>query len=464
MTPDAGRTRSDSDAVVEATQAALDPCEFEGATRSNTQCRMSTNGLAWMSNQVAGNRPDTFGDDDRCRLRDRRHGPSSSSIGQVIGFPRTLSGVRSPSVGELRLAAVAVDFPDFVGTVAELDRLSDAAQEVDAWLDNESASRLSAAWQIHDDWITMSRSAWSYEVQGFGPEPYQELSTEIVDRVLEVMSLDEIDELFVYFPDSITEQGADITNAFATVLPQIGIPEREIRELDRARIRNMKGSGTISKRNGNVLWAIWAHELLHALGLAAHGPEALALIDSVSNQSFTLSAWNRWLLGWLSDDQVACVPPSELPVEVDLVPLEAPPDVEGIRAAIIPTSETTGLLVQSHRAVGYSADRGAGNGVGIGPPGTYGLIVIHIDSSEVAPYDPTSNDDSMGTRLLYSDSLLRNERGNYGQAAQADWPREPLLFLGETVTAGHIRVEFTASSGFDTVLVSTLSDDEIHAG
>jgi hypothetical protein len=364
----------------------------------------------------------------------------------VIGFPRELSGVVTPSVGELRLAAVSVDFPDFAGTDEELTIAPALSKEIDEWLHFESGGRLSATWQIHNQWITMSKPAADYRVQGFGVEPYQELSTEIVDRALEVMVLENVDELFVYFPDSITgsEVGKEV-NPFEGILAQIGIPIRELSEYDGARIRNMKGSGTVSRWNEPTLWAIWAHALLHAMGLQVHGPEPTSLIDSASNGLFTVSAWTRWLLGWLDEDAVACVTEEDLPAEVDLVPLQLDSSHEGVRLAMIPLDETTAIAVESHRSVGY--------GAALGEAGTYGLLAYLIDTKNQAEYDPFTNDETAGTRFIYPDSVISGERENYGRAAFKENELQPLLMVGETVRFGDHLVEFVSSTGVDTIRI-----------
>jgi len=431
-------------------------CTTIADTAGPLECRQTRLGLEWVSTELGDPRADEYGDDQPCKLPDQRTDPPSAEIGLIIGFPLSLSGVRTPSIGTASLAAVAVDFPDYKGSDNELSRLRETANAFDSWLAIESNQRLSTSWSLHEEWITMSKPVAEYEVQGFGTEPYQELSTEIVDRVLDVMELQELDELFVYFPDSLTTTGRELDNAFESLLPQIGLPVREQSQYDYSRLRNMKGSGTISKRNGNVLWAIWAHEFLHALGLQVHGPEASMLIDAAS-QSFTLSAWNRWILGWLDDDQVACVPISDQPVEVDLVPLELNGDTEGVRAAIVPLTETGALLIQSHRAIGHSANNGFGFGTGIGDDGTYGLAVMYIDSDETAPYDPFTNDDSAGTRFLYANELLQGERTNVGTLASPESEFQPLVLQGERVSWENIVIEFIASSGIDTIRISQAS-------
>ncbi len=259
------------------------------------------------------------------------------------------------------------------------------------------------------------------------------------------MTLSNLDELFVYFPDSLTESELGLRLTLAGILAQIGIPKREINEFASQRIRNMKGSGTISKINGNVLWAIWAHEFLHAMGLQAHGPESSALIDSVSNGPTTVSAWNRWLLGWMEDDAMICLDPSTDSSEVDLIPLEADPSVPGPRAVMLPLSETSAILVETHRATGSGET----------------LALRHLRTSCVPDrlqrsraYDPFTNDESAGARFVFPTDVLDGTRGPYGEAAQEMMPLQPLMFLGDRAEVDGVTIEFVSSSGFDTVRIS----------
>ena len=420
-------------------------CTRKGSVDPNhLECRTTTDGLRWASTSLNGYLIGPRSDNAPCRLPDQRTDPRSSEIGLVIGFPLSLGRPMTQSIGELKLAAVAVDFPDFAGTSQEIPRLRDTASQVDKWLVAESQGRATSSWIFHEQWITLSKPAVEYRVQGFGKDAYQEVSTEIVDRVLELLELVDVDQLFVYFPDSLTtsEIGDDI-NPFSGVLAQIGIPTRERAELAGSRIRNMKGSGTISQRNNNQLWAIWAHELLHSMGLQVHSPENSALIDSVSNGVFTLSGWSRWLLGWIDDGQVACLKAQSLPATLDLVPLQVTDNKDGVRLVMIPLNETQAIAVESHRAFG--------TGAGLGASGTYGLLAYVIDSKLRPPYDPFTNDESVGTRFIYPDSVVAGQRTGFGRAAQDMWPLQPLMFKGETASTEGITIEFVNTAGFDTV-------------
>ena len=65
---------------------------------------------------------------------------------------------------------------------------------------------------------------------------------------------------------------------------------------------------------------------------------------------FEMLAWSRWQLGWLRDTQVACV--TSFPTSVQLTPLAIP---GGIKAVVVPLTETTALVVESRRILGYDS-------------------------------------------------------------------------------------------------------------
>jgi M6 family metalloprotease-like protein len=111
-----------------------------------------------------------------------------------------------------------------------------------------------------------------------------------------------------------------------------------------------------------------AHELGHNLGLPDLYDTSVKL-DSEGNLSDEVDrfvgvfglmagsssysraeifAWSRWQLGWLRDTQVACI--TSFPTSVQLTPLPIP---GGIKAVVVPLTETTALVVESRRILGY---------------------------------------------------------------------------------------------------------------
>ena len=102
-------------------------------------------------------------------------------------------------------------------------------------------------------------------------------------------------------------------------------------------------------------------------------------------------AWSRWQLGWLRDTQIACI--TSFPASVQLTPLEMP---GGIKAAVVPLTETIALVVESRRgALVYKVDTSVPSGEGpivVGspsrPPGLSALL-DHGDVLSAGGYSVT---------------------------------------------------------------------------
>ena len=62
-------------------------------------------------------------------------------------------------------------------------------------------------------------------------------------------------------------------------------------------------------------------------------------------------AWQRWRLGWIHDTQIACI--SSFPASVQITPVAAS---GGTKAAVVPLTETTTLVVESRRQLGYDLE------------------------------------------------------------------------------------------------------------
>ena len=90
-------------------------------------------------------------------------------------------------------------------------------------------------------------------------------------------------------------------------------------------------------------------------------------IAGAGNEFF---AWERWLLGWLVDDEVSCL--SAEPARVTLVPLETQGATNPLlsRCAVARTGETTAVVAEARAALGGD--------VGIPQPG---VLVYAMDTA-----------------------------------------------------------------------------------
>jgi hypothetical protein len=122
------------------------------------------------------------------------------------------------------------------------------------------------------------------------------------------------------------------------------------------------------------------------------------LMSTQDGPSRTFSAWTRWLLGWLSDNQVACFTTEQIAqhgaFDVELVPLDV--YEPGVKAVMIRTGPHEGLVIESRRAVFPDHDLVYWKKVGRTPAG---LLVIHSVTSSpgLAALGPQEQGDLFGS-------------------------------------------------------------------
>jgi len=452
--PGSGTVTSSSQApsmnVENASQAGT-ACSKDGeasvdqSTQSNVACRMTTDGLMWVDSEQRSAKFIAADSVEACKTADLRDGGERMTAGNMtIGFPLSAAGATSASTGEAKLIAVAVEFPDYSGTDEELEFVRSEIGKFNEWLDHASRGRLMPNWTYLDEWILLDLPAAEYEVQGFGTDGYQKISEEIVDKVAERMVLENVDELFVYFPDSITRSELETgTDPFDGVLAQIGTPKREIEPaefggFEGSRIRHLKGMGTTSWTNDVSLWKHWAHAYMHSIGIALHSPESLGQIGN--------TGWDRWVAGWIDDRNVGCVTNLKDQIEFDLVPLEHDGVTDGTNLAVIKTGEYSAVVIESRR-LGESIEFE-------GISEASGVVVYFMDTENVSVYDPFSNDESIGPAFVFSQAVEEGERAaNYGAIAQQS-ERQPLAFSGESLTYEDLTIDFVATGYLDTIRVT----------
>ena len=370
-----------------------------------------------------------------CRLPDQRD-PSLVSAPRSLGFPLNQTG--SKAVGTINLGLVAADFPNFQGKATELDKLSLQIAEFNKWLNFQSGGRLVANWQFPKQWLRLPKNAADYGVVGFNPRSYDAINSEVVDASDPYINFLNMDELFVYFPDSLTDSEPN-RNPFEGVLAQIGGTNVNTSE---GTLKHLKGSGTVSKQKQyglvRTLWATWAHDLLHTIGVEGHNPVESSSLESEDYVNHVVSGWNQYLLGWLGDTQIACIDLSILNGnEVDIVPLQE--SRTGYRVAIIPISETRAIVVESHRAVGYAKDLGAS-----------GVLVYLMDTKNVPPYSDRQNTGLIGSRFIDPDKVASGSRARVGKGQKS-----ALMLPGETASFQGISVEFVKTGTLDKIRFRT---------
>ncbi len=376
-------------------------------------------------------------DSESCKLPDRRD-PSLVNTPRSLGFPLNQTGTKA--IGTINLVLVAADFPNFAGNANEITKLENEIRSFDEWLAFQSNGRLRATWQFPKKFFRVPGTAASYGIVGFDSSTHRQLIGDIVNASDPDVNYSNIDEMFIYMPDSLTDSEPG-KNPFDGVLSQIGVVNFSTAE---GSIPHIKGSGTVSKQEQYglkpTLWALWAHDLLHTIGVEGHNPVESFTLESEDYVNHVVSGWNQWLLGWMTADQIACISRSSANgMEVDLVPLQL--STSGNRVAIMPITETRAIVVESHRNVGYAKDLGAS-----------GILAYLMDTKNVPPYAERENTSLIGSKFLQPNKILSGARSSVGKGR-----RSALMLEGEYAEFENIRVDFVRTGSLDKIKFTVTS-------
>ena len=145
------------------------------------------------------------------------------------------------------------------------------------------------------------------------------------------------------------------------------------------------------RQNGRWNFDPWisAHEFLgHLMGLDDHfGAELFNLTDVMPSDLRDLGTgnwgmmsgvngdfliWDKWTVGWISDNQVKCLSPSSTSTI-----LVSPNTLKSdkLKAVVIPISQSRGIVIESQRSVGYNYKF---------PESSNGALVYVVEMKEIA--------------------------------------------------------------------------------
>ena len=371
-----------------------------------------------------------------CKLPDRRDA-SLINAPRSLGFPINQTG--SKAIGTINLVVVAADFPNYVGKDSEIAKLEEQIKLFDEWLAFQSNGRLKASWQFPKKFYRLPHAAADYGIVGFTISTHVPLISDVVSVADPDVNFSNVDEMFVYMPDSLTDSEPG-RNPFDGILSQFGGTDVKAPE---GTIKHVKGSGTVSKVQQYgflpTLWALWGHDLLHTIGVEGHNPVEAFTLESEDYLDFVVSAWNQWLLGWMTNEQIACIDKASANGnEVDLVPLQS--NTSGYRTAMVPISETRAIVVESHRNSGYGKNLGAS-----------GVLAYLIDTKNVPPYADRGKTALIGSKFLEPNTVSTGKRARVGNGQSST-----LMVVGDYVEFESIRVEYAKAGDLDKIRFSVI--------
>ena len=319
----------------------------------NIVSTLATERLASLT-ALANEPASTFQPSSQCQLLDQVTPTRSMGTGLSAGFPRVR--IRLPAHGRIRALIVPLDFPDVPGTDDPVAFFTPLAHGMRDFFYAQSYGRLAFDFDILPTWTRMTFNASAYNqgaTTGADHTGYRRAVVDLTDPLIDYSLYDA-----VYFlvprqmPMTAMRSGPAITSPITT---------------DNGYITNgaTAGGDMFLSQNGPSAMRNWmAHETGHAFGLydedLDHASATLGswslMADSWTSAAIELGGWDRYLLGWLSATQVACLPRQSLPtggVTVKLDPLVR--QNENIKTALVPLSASKVLVVESRKNGGFDS-------------------------------------------------------------------------------------------------------------
>ncbi|NNG23735.1 hypothetical protein [Telluria aromaticivorans] len=364
----------------------------------------------------------SFRQTSQCQLLDTVSPQRSFGTDVSAGFPRVRT--RLPSFGRVRSLIIPVDFPEATGKDDPGILFTPLAKEVSDFYARQSYGRLAFDFEILPNWVRMPFNPSNYgftAVNGSGD--FTSYRNNIFAMIDKQVDFSQYDAVYILVPKDLPMSkmgyGPAITGPTFTLTGYI--------------INGATGGADMYLSPGNE-WRWMAHETGHAFGLVDedldHKTQTLGhwgiMAMNRSRNAIEHIGWDRYLMGWLPEEQVACLPMACLGsngISVTLGPLVR--QSLDTKAAMVPLSSTKILVMESRKNEGY--DHIASNNEGV--------LVYTVDMT-------------IGT--LKGGYRTVRRPGSIDPAFE-----DAALRVGESVTVDGVTVTVTASSkDGDTVKVS----------
>lgn len=340
-------------------------------------------------------------------------------------YPERMNLLNSPTVQVL-----AVDFPDVQGVNPQAD-LKDVTSYISNFYNAMSTKSISIDWRVPSKYTRLPKNVMDYRLNAnfFDDSvnvgqvindyywPYVKAAIAAYDPIIDFTG---VETIVVAGPPGIKN------SQIGMFIAQAGEPGQGF-ATNEGPIFNVLIRGNDEKRN--IL--NWTHEFTHMLGLTDirnttsrqnQLNDGMGQFDLMAGEgAIELLAWHRFMLGILNDDQVRCTK-SEVSTHL-IQPVELKTAKE--KSVVIPLTATTGIAIESRRAVGYDT--------WLGSKSNEGVMVMTID-----------------TKVRYGYSPFKIVVGPY--TTDMFGYKDALLQVGESVTTNNYKVTYVETGSFGDVV------------
>ena len=414
------------------------------------ECRkVAGNKLAWIAITTRPSTPvQSFKAEniEKCQIRDFVNYEPGVWTGGDLGYPAI---GEMPALGPVNIAIIPVDFSDNPGTAAP-NFLSGQMRTADRWIKQYSHGKMTYVWNFKPKWVrapkptrfynlskTYIGSDGSYVTKGKDPQTKEQAVSQLFEAAEKTYDLSKAEYVYFVFPRNIgkkIESGFDGRNEVVktkTATYQLGFAT----------------SAGYAYTYGE-LWHQWLHEMLHSHGLIGHAPGneyPYNIMASDGGPGKSLTAWDTFILKWFDDNQVACFDRDTLGSEtVTLTSMDVVGP--GVKTAMIRISEHEMIVIESRRKSTFTAGF---------PRGFYGVQAYYLTTK----HDGQRFDWALGREAekKYFAYYLEVDAMNHG-LGQPSIGRlmnlNVVAYLGDTLSYEGLKIKFTKSGDFDTVVIS----------
>lgn len=263
----------------------------------------------------------------------------------ALGFPK-VAGL-APSIGKLNMTVLFVDFDDVPATKSTDSIFSIINPIVPEFYKEISYGRLELNLNAHHEWLRLSKPSAHYGAGIYEFSPHRDFIQEAVDLADSKVNFKETDVVLVMSnPDA---EAIALGPVFKSLDPEYQIKTAE----------KYISVGITSGYDLNYWGGLWlAHETGHTFGLPDlylfEGENTLSSVGTFGIMGTSAGnapgyfAFERWVLGWINDDQIYCHATGEVVIEIQAIEKTG-----GTKALIVPIDSTSALLVESRRQIGF---------------------------------------------------------------------------------------------------------------
>lgn len=268
------------------------------------------------------------------------------------GFPRVKW--RLPSYGRIRALIVPVDFDEVPGVDNVPGFISPIANNIRDFYFSQSYGRLSIDFEVLPNWVRAPFPVSDY----FSGTPQlsrpNEYAKEIIKLTDDAVDYGQYDAVFFFVPKQMP---------FSKMAGTVGITYPIWTRTGYITNGAIITADAYLPQNGvGADWKVTAHEAGHAFGIydedldhASHTLGSWSLMaNSWSQNAIAHNGWDRFLLGWLTESQTACLPRATLTsagTTLTLNPLER--QNADTKVAMVALSASKILVMESRKSEGY---------------------------------------------------------------------------------------------------------------